>query len=69
MFVNSLILSIIISLSLAQISPYEEGPYQTIFNEILQANIDEIDHSLGVYTPNEPGKFPVVYFTLGLFGM
>ena len=43
---------------------YDAGPHTTNFVDIDQITTG-LDHKLGVYAPNAPGIFPIVYFASG----
>lgn len=48
--------------------PYTYGPHlvkHKTFNGIFNA---ELDHNLGVWAPDDPGSYPVIYFVSGLAG-
>ena len=48
--------------------PYAQGPNpvkHVTFNGIFNA---ELDHNLGIWAPNKPGSYPVIYFITGLAG-
>ncbi len=48
--------------------PFDEGPFivnQTDFYRLVNPTIDL---NLGVFAPNEPGNFPVLYFVTGFAG-
>ena len=49
--------------------PFDEGPFvvnQTDFYRLVNPTIDL---NLGVFAPNEPGNFPVLYFVTGFAGI
>ena len=43
---------------------YDSGPYTTAYVDYAQSTTG-LDHKLGVYAPNAPGLFPVMYFSSG----